>query len=161
MAEIKPCPFCGSIATIHGEGSGYHVRCNNQRGCYAIGPWVNDRDSSKAIAAWNQRPEPVGEPVGYTSQPEIDKQFGVFLGAPYESICVPLYTRPAPESREAMERDHRAMEKLRADTFEGFRWIYNTDLIQDHPDGFGESSQRHLYADPAAAILAGDQKGGE
>ena len=108
MSEIKPCPFCGSLATLHAEGWGYHVRCNYDRNCGAVGPFKVLK--ANAIAAWNRRQEAAsqdeGEPVGYTSQAEIDKQFGVFLGAPHESICVPLYASPTTVEPTEKGDDH-------------------------------------------------------
>jgi len=56
MAELKPCPFCGSIARIHINRSDYHledlykVMCC---GCKASQPWIND--SYKAFEYWNKR----------------------------------------------------------------------------------------------------------
>ena len=62
MNELKPCPFCGCLSMIHREGSGYHVRCNYDRICGAIGPWKNTKEG--AITAWNQRATTEQEPVG-------------------------------------------------------------------------------------------------
>lgn len=55
MAELKPCPFCGSKAVIQRNGSYHRVCCPNIQDC-PIEPrthWVLNQES--AIKAWNRR----------------------------------------------------------------------------------------------------------
>lgn len=58
---LKPCPFCGSSATIeHGRNDigdeGCSVECSNDR-CFAFLTSYDFTDSQSAIAAWNTRTE--------------------------------------------------------------------------------------------------------
>lgn len=53
MSEIKPCPFCGSSASLQKTRTIYpHVVCDSE-GCEACGPVVESPDA--AIEAWNRR----------------------------------------------------------------------------------------------------------
>lgn len=51
--ELKPCPFCGSHATIRQNFHGFYVECDNID-CRAVGSW--DLGASGAIEKWNTRP---------------------------------------------------------------------------------------------------------
>lgn len=62
MADLKPCPFCGSNAHINifaNGWAGYSVSCDAIFGCGA----TQERfDTEKeAIEAWNRRAERVGK----------------------------------------------------------------------------------------------------
>ena len=57
MAELKPCPFCGSKDVFFTsyydelyEGKIYHIRCNK---CATLGPI--EATEQQAIDAWNKR----------------------------------------------------------------------------------------------------------
>ena len=57
MAELKPCPFCGSKDVSNSwyydeayEGKIFHVRCHK---CAALGPI--EATEQQAIDAWNRR----------------------------------------------------------------------------------------------------------
>lgn len=63
---LKPCPFCGSDATLihghpgqYGDYGGYSVICTDQDGCWAsMSPnsaWWEDK--IHAVEAWNRRSE--------------------------------------------------------------------------------------------------------
>ena len=56
MAELKPCPFCGSKKVKVNQFKEY-VECDR---CGATGPFISNQflfrtTSKKAIAAWNKR----------------------------------------------------------------------------------------------------------
>lgn len=58
MAELLPCPFCGSEAKLHAPIRGYRafVECTNAN-CQTSNPPDNGEADSTAgaIAAWNRR----------------------------------------------------------------------------------------------------------
>jgi Lar family restriction alleviation protein len=58
--ELKPCPFCGSVAEVITEGSRRPESAVFCRGCDAKTAWLEATDGGPlaAIAAWNRRPEP-------------------------------------------------------------------------------------------------------
>ena len=53
MAELKPCPFCGSDRVMITRPITWQAWCAN---CKAIGPWKVEKQD--AIAAWNRRCDP-------------------------------------------------------------------------------------------------------
>lgn len=59
MPELKPCPFCGSIAVIYEYddvlGEHYIVECKSENGCF-VKPKTEWFDTKgMAIGAWNRR----------------------------------------------------------------------------------------------------------
>lgn len=56
MAELKPCPFCGSNAEIKRSGYGYSVECSLEHVNCAVIPrtWPYDTEE-EAKNAWNTR----------------------------------------------------------------------------------------------------------
>lgn len=68
MPELKPCPFCGSVARLYVMEEGVCVKCTNL-GCKCQTPWHSDayinglsmwaKDSKgavgRAIEEWNRR----------------------------------------------------------------------------------------------------------
>lgn len=56
MAELKPCPFCGSKATLHERTDGFYVDCASQyRFCTVLpSTWIYKTEED-AIEAWNRR----------------------------------------------------------------------------------------------------------
>ena len=52
MAELKPCPFCGSknCLYIEREVEAWFIYCCN---CHTSGPWTQDKQ--EAIEVWNKR----------------------------------------------------------------------------------------------------------
>lgn len=56
MAELKPCPFCGSPAELlHTKTWDYFVRCTD-RGCAARTRQYHENETG-AVNAWNARAE--------------------------------------------------------------------------------------------------------
>ncbi len=57
MAEFKPCPFCGSKATLHERTNGkFYVDCAMQLGFCAVMPSTWEyKTEEEAIEAWNRR----------------------------------------------------------------------------------------------------------
>jgi Lar family restriction alleviation protein len=61
MAELKPCPFCGSNAIVvqtryrHGEDY-YYVKCNN-KDCHVIPETYENTEMNYVIDLWNRRAE--------------------------------------------------------------------------------------------------------
>ena len=56
-AELLPCPFCGGEARL---SQPIPEQCGMCRECGTIGPMARDADA--AIAAWNRRTPPEGQP---------------------------------------------------------------------------------------------------
>jgi len=65
MADLKPCPFCGSAVDqeqpedMRKHGLGWNVGCDS---CGFDGPY--GRDAAAAIAAWNRRHHKEGGDLG-------------------------------------------------------------------------------------------------
>jgi len=97
MAEIKPCPFTELVVEICQEAEDLHQDGNEQA---AIDSWSFAERLEKAIAAWNQRTEPVVEPVAQLRKNNI----GAITFWEYEEACdlAPgahdLYTHPPKPS---------------------------------------------------------------
>lgn len=54
--ELKPCPFCGSEATLHERSDGFYVDCATQLGFCGVMPstWVC-KTEDEAMEMWNRR----------------------------------------------------------------------------------------------------------
>lgn len=54
--KLKPCPFCGSKATLHERADGFFVDCSTQFGFCSVMPatWVF-KSEDEAIEGWNRR----------------------------------------------------------------------------------------------------------
>jgi Lar family restriction alleviation protein len=53
MAELKPCPFCGSEAKMIKLYDDYYIKCGN----YCCEQSIAYEDIEMAIEAWNRRAE--------------------------------------------------------------------------------------------------------
>lgn len=55
MEELKPCPFCGSMAELMGNGRNIAwVQCSNHDECWC-GMTSPVRTNEEAIKIWNRR----------------------------------------------------------------------------------------------------------
>jgi len=57
MGKLKPCPFCGAGPLLNYDGTAHRVKCLTPS-CY-LRPEVCVWEKENAIAAWNQRVDPV------------------------------------------------------------------------------------------------------
>lgn len=72
--ELRPCPFCGSAATLYGdpqEDGDCIVICNE---CGATSGYFYDRE--KAAGAWNRREAAAGNVAAETYQAYSQKNAG-------------------------------------------------------------------------------------
>lgn len=60
MADLKPCPFCGTGPMLANDLAAYAHWFECPR-CHARGPFTVPGED--AVTAWNRRAEPVGETV--------------------------------------------------------------------------------------------------
>lgn len=140
--ELKPCPFCGGEAWLHGPTLPMIADCDDVQvscvDCDANGPAILfDRNvhgntdlpdlEDEAIEAWNTRTAPTPEPVAWmqrwktlASCPET-VQLGLIKPAPIHGVTVtPLYARP--HEVEALVERELAMTAL-ANSEASSEWI--------------------------------------
>ena len=64
MAELKPCPFCGSVAVLdkfdNGECDMYQVVCSNPK-CEA--ETISSNKPEEVITIWNRRINEEGDEI--------------------------------------------------------------------------------------------------
>ena len=77
--SLKPCPFCGSMATIHCDiprlhAYGYGVGCSNPN-CTAYSGYgmMTCETKEEAVAAWNRRAKPESDAGGAFDEQRYSK----------------------------------------------------------------------------------------
>ncbi len=124
MSELKPCPFCGLPAQIHGDFNMEALSCSDRTGD-CPGSWAalscrTPPQRAEAIAAWNRRAQPAApadaepsvapEPVAWMWRNTRTGAKGVYfedpgkffnIAAKDEYEWTPLFAPPDTENRRA------------------------------------------------------------
>lgn len=70
VADLKPCPFCGSAPELRTSHGWYAVGCGTTMKCPAYIYALTHRSQAEAVATWNKRTP--GVPVAHPTDGERD-----------------------------------------------------------------------------------------